>query len=211
MNKKIILTIVLFTTLEMSSFGGVIWNFDSPSSTPSDIKKFGYFYVYTSSTVKGKGVNGSNALEIKIPAHNRTFGGGFELSSKAVLNLTSPSTTSILYGFVAADKPNTFGVAIEVSDNTQGEKFIPPPGPYSSSGQKLQGQIDSTLKPVQFDLRSFKRYKGKYSPNLKAISSITWVFVDNTKESTGPLNFYLDNVGATDKPLPAELGNPGKK
>lgn len=207
--KKIILLVLCMGILSTVSYAGIIWNFDSPSSTPIDLDRFGYFYVYGGSTAAGKGISGTNALEINVPAHNRV-GGGVSLIAVPPLNLTSPATTSFVYGFVSADTSNPFGVAIEVKDNSGGKQFIPPPGPYTINAQKLAGQIDSTFKLVQFDLRNFSRYQGKGAPNLSAITEITWHFFANTKSSTGPLHFYLDNVGASAKPLPPELAIPVK-
>jgi hypothetical protein len=204
---KKILLLVCMTILSTVSYAGIIWDFDSATTIPIDVDRFGYFYAYVNDTIAGKGIGGTNALQITVPAHNRV-GGGVSLISVPPLNL---SRSPFVYGSVSADTTNPFGVAIEVKDNTGGKQFIPPPGPYTINAQKLVGKIDSTFKLLQFDLRSFNRYQGQGTPNLSAISEITFHFFSNTKNSTGPLHFYLDNVGASAKPLAPELAAPEKK
>ena len=183
----------LFNPSTTSFQGGFIWDFDSATTMPSSIGKFGYFYAYMSSTVAGKGINGTNALQITVPARTRTFGGGVHLIASPPLDLSSAPE---MYGFVSADSTNPFGVVFEVYDITGGNPFIPPPGPYASSAQMFAGSINSTFKRVQFDLRTFNRYQSSGAPNLSAIKQMTWLFPDNTTSSTGPLHFYLDNIGA---------------
>ena len=192
---------------------GIIWNFDTPASMPASIEKFGYIYVDTNSAAAGKGIQGSKALELTIPARTRSWGGGLALVPAKPINLASPSTTAWVYVSVAADAPNPFGISLEVSDNSGGNAFIPSPGPYAASGQKLAGKIKPAFQTVAFDLRTFDRYgaaTGK--PNLAAITKIRWIFPDNTPGATGPLHIYLDNVGAsTNAPVPVELTAPKPK
>lgn len=203
--KKIIISVII-SILSTVSYAGIIWDFDSATTMPIDLDRFGYFYVYEKDTVAGKGIGGTNALQITVPAHHRV-GGGVNLISVPPLNL---SESPFLYGFVSADTTSSFGVAIEIKDNSGGKQFIPPPGPYTINAQKLAGKIDSTFKLVQFDLRNFNRYLGAGTPNLSAIAEITFHFFSNTKDSTGPMHFYLDNIGASANPLAPELAVPAK-
>ena len=201
MKRFIVVTIIILAMLGVIGQAAVIWNFDSPASMPSSIAKLGGFYVYLSSTTAGKGIGGSNALDITVPSSVRTWGGGFQLNASPALNLTG---TPFLYGWISADSTNPFGVAFEVKDTTGGYQFIPPPGPYTAYAQKFAGTINASFKKVEFDLRTFDRYgAGTGAPNLGGITQIGWIFPDNTGGSTGPFHFYLDNIGAGT--IPVEL------
>lgn len=215
--KRYIILFIVTMIFNVYAQASIIWNFDTPATSPANVARLGYFYVYAYSTVAGKGIGGSNALEITVPAFPRTWGGGFMLGNTQPINLASgSSTTASVYWSIMANETSSFGVSFEVYDTT-GNKFIPPGVLYTGYSSQFNGSIStSAFQKVTWNVGSFAYYKYVYSPLtiirdqtkhplLSAISTMSWIFPTNilsgatsgsgSNTNLPELTFYLDNVG----------------
>jgi hypothetical protein len=199
--------------------GGIIWDFDSTATSPTTIRREGfYIYTYTSTENNTKGIGGSNALQISFPFEsNRYSGAGFDLENANTLNLSSCTT---IYWSIMASETCNLGVAFAVYD-TSGNMFIPAGAYYIQSSTQLKGSISTTtFQQLNWNVRNFHVYKAGHdtgaAPDLSQITRFEFFFPTTDYVGSGGgakwsgLNFYLDNVGATGPgpgSTPVELWN----
>jgi hypothetical protein len=236
MKKSLLLVILITSIMAVSAQAFIIWDWDSPATTPVSFGKNGYAYVYaTISNYNTHGIGGSSALEVDLPYEtnaNRVHGDGVWLSmmpnwttaSTGIANMTTNNINlsgpgnSTVYFSVMANTTNNFGVGFAVWD-TSGGFFIDSSAVYiADSAIPAIGAISTTtFQMVTYPLQYFHVYNATHHgrpPALANINAFEWYLCKTSGVGSGSagLAIYLDNVGAYGSNLnnfgtPVELSN----